>query len=250
MNESCLNSACYISLGATQEIPALRIYKGRNATIQEFPYQISLETNGRFTCGGSIISRHHVITAGHCVDSSNLTVRAGSSYRGRGGSVHKVLKVIRHENYVFKSYYSVPENDIAILFVKEPFKFDKTRQPVSIFNRGEESLPGSKAVLSGWGKLENGLLPEQLQTIEIPVVSKKFCHIAYVMHGGLFRGQICVLDGKGGTSCNGDSGGPLVIDGRLAGLVSGAHKCGHHFYPAIFTEIGYFRDWIDEKLFQ
>ena len=43
-----------------------RVAGGRNTTIEELPYQVSMEENGEHFCGGSIITPRHVLTAGHC----------------------------------------------------------------------------------------------------------------------------------------------------------------------------------------
>lgn len=44
-----------------------RIIGGQPSSPHEFPYQIALFENGRFICGGSILSPWYVLTAGHCV---------------------------------------------------------------------------------------------------------------------------------------------------------------------------------------
>lgn len=43
-----------------------RIIGGESVDITEFPYQISLQRNGRHRCGGAIISPDYIVTAGHC----------------------------------------------------------------------------------------------------------------------------------------------------------------------------------------
>lgn len=51
-------------------IPAAggRIVDGDNANIQDYPYQVSIEYNGKYICSGSIIHELHVLTAAHCTD--------------------------------------------------------------------------------------------------------------------------------------------------------------------------------------
>ena len=55
-------------------------------------------------------------------------------------------------------------------------------------------------------------------------------------------------------SCAGDSGGPLTVQADessamyLAGIVSfGKRKCGTGF-PGVYTDVGYYVDWIKRNL--
>lgn len=42
-------------------------------------------------------------------------------------------------------------------------------------------------------------------------------------------------------------GAPGVVNGRLAGVVSfGSPSCGSPDTPTVFTQLGYYSDWIDE----
>ena len=216
--------------------------------IETYPYQISLQLSGRHNCGGSIISAHYVVTAGHCVeyDVIRLSIRAGTSQKQQGGSVHEVVEIIQHEEY-YSNGYGVPINDIALLRVKEPFQFDDTRQPINLFNAGEESVAGVKSVITGWGNTGRGS-PVQLQTVTVPIVTKDLCNEAYERYGGLPKGQICAAYyGVGGKdACQGDSGGPLAIDGRLAGIVSWGNGCAQAYYPGAYTEVAAYREWIND----
>lgn len=52
-----------------------RIVGGRDAEIEDYPYQISLQFGGSHTCGGAIIDATTVLTAAHCVDGYLITFR-------------------------------------------------------------------------------------------------------------------------------------------------------------------------------
>ena len=52
--------------------PWSRIYDGRKADAV-IPYQVKINvTNGGWTCGGTIISSSHVLTARHCIENHEL----------------------------------------------------------------------------------------------------------------------------------------------------------------------------------
>lgn len=218
--------------------------------IETFPYQVSLQVNGGHMCGASIISANWIVTAGHCVDfeTEYMTVRAGTSFSRSGGTIHKVKKVIRHEKY-YTNEYGVPLYDIAVISVKKPFKFGDSRQPINLFKKAEKSKAGVKSIITGWGSTGSGS-PSQLQTVTVPIITKKLCNDAYKNYGGIPKGQICAAYyGEGGKdACQGDSGGPLAIDGRLAGIVSWGNGCADPDYPGVYTEIAHYRDWIKKHV--
>lgn len=225
-----------------------RIVGGQNTTIENAPYQISLQAYGSHNCGGSIISKEWIITAGHCSggSASSYKIRAGSTHHNKGGSLYNVVKVIRHENYDTNSN-GLPLDDIALMRVEEPFKFDETRQPIPLYNLGEESIPGAISVITGWGNTFQGY-PDQLHTVNVPIVSKAQCNENYKSYGGIPDNQICAAYPEGGKdACQGDSGGPLVIDGRLSGVVSWGYGCARPGYPGVYTEVASYRSWIREN---
>ena len=52
----------------THGVPtAAPIVGGQDADVNEYPWQIRLEYDGDFYCGGSIINNKTVLTAAHCV---------------------------------------------------------------------------------------------------------------------------------------------------------------------------------------
>ncbi|KAG7200506.1 hypothetical protein KM043_001070 [Ampulex compressa] len=231
--------------------PSGQIVGGREAAIEEAPHQVLLEVSGFAFCGGSIISKDWVVTAGHCTvyPAAWVTVRAGTAAKSQGGSVHKVGQVVRHEEFYTNSY-GIPVNDVALLKVKTPFTFDKTRAPVKMFEQDEVSQAGVKATITGWGAAyQGGDTTPVLKIVDIPIVAKGACSEAYSSYGGIPKGQICAAYPEGGAdACQGDSGGPLTIGGRLAGIVSWGYGCAKPGFPGVHTEVAANRDWIKSKV--
>src|SRR4051812_23613580 len=68
--------------------PAERIVGGRIARDGEFPWTVSVHSNGHFKCGGSILDNFHILTAAHCLQRakpSEVTIRYNSLfYYGEG----------------------------------------------------------------------------------------------------------------------------------------------------------------------
>lgn len=223
--------------------------------MEEFPFLVALERNSSFICGGSILSPWHIITAAHCfgedVDPSSYRIRAGSSVRETGGLEHQVRELVIHEDFKSKLYSNVLDYDLALLKLEKPIALDnKTTREIRMFNSGELIVDGIRAFVAGWGvPLHGKNYSEQVRSVELRIVDRQQCddrlkNSPMRVFNRIREGKICAGSETGSTS-GGDSGGPLVIGGRLAGTVSAGSKMN---LPNIFTNVAYFRDWIDERI--
>lgn len=242
------------------------MFGGNIIKINEAPYHVSIRKFGKPRCAGVILSKDYVLTAAHCdlsdlspsiILGHNIKVRAGSSLRNSEGSLHSVIQCYVHENYPKspkhlgipmdwdESRYIVMTNDIALLKISPPIEFDEKRQPIVMFDEGE-NRQGVKALVTGWTNI-NGSEHLTTQTVDILYFTEED---SYKNFGGIPAGQICAsypwTNGK--TGCVGVSGGPLVVDGRLAGILSWGNGCVRIYGPGVYTEIAYYRRWIDETM--
>lgn len=59
-------------------------------------------------------------------------------------------------------------------------------------------------------------------------------------------GQMCAGYFTGRRdSCYGDSGGPFVCNGELGGVVSTGLFCARFHSPGIYTDVAFYRPWIE-----
>ncbi|MCA9550979.1 MAG: trypsin-like serine protease [Myxococcales bacterium] len=234
------------------------IVGGGNASITDYPWQISLQTSsGSHFCGGSIIDANWILTANHCVQgetASQLRIVAGITRRSQSssGQIRSVSQIIQYPGY------SSPESgkDAALLRLSSPLDLSTTSaRAIAIATPADASAgltnAGVNATVTGWGTLSSGSssLPDTLQAVVVPIVSNASASSAY--------GQTITADqlaagiiGVGGKdSCQGDSGGPLVVpDGvggvKLAGIVSWGIGCGDARYPGLYGRVSSFASWI------
>ncbi|KAJ0425017.1 trypsin-like cysteine/serine peptidase domain-containing protein [Aspergillus carlsbadensis] len=238
-------SIAFVSL--LSALPALAeeaIVGGDEASIEEYPYQIQLLSNGRLICGGSIISNQYVVTAAHCTDgasASSLSIRAGSSSSSSGGTVVDVSSIAQHPDYDAET----TDNDISILTLAEDLTFGEGIDAVGLPTSSALPLPNTTAIATGWGALqEGGSVSETLQFVEVPIVSHSQCARAYASFGEITDSMVCAgVSGK--DACQGDSGGPLVADGVLVGITSWGNGCAREGYPGVYSSPAYFRDFIE-----
>lgn len=231
----------------------LRIIGGKNSLIKSYPYMVSFEYKGKHICGGSIINENYILTAAHCLDKNHQTdqfaVRTGSDFRNREGSVQQIEKLVRHENY-YENWSGAKINDIALVKLKEPLIFDETHQPIKLFEWNDTLQEGSEGVITGWGNTGKLDYEGQLQRVILPVIDQTYCDNIYNEYYELEPGYFCAgyIENEGKDSCHGDSGGPFVVDGRQAGIVSWGVDCASPGAPGIYTEIAFFRGWIDKHI--
>lgn len=234
---------------STDSKPSIKekISGGTGISIQQVPYQVYLV--GRYSCGGSIISPKHILTAAHCVvedvhSPSYIDVRSGSSYTLNGGALTGVSNVIVHEEYTGAPHHHF---DIAILVLSSPLKFNTNTQNISLLTRTLKR--GEEAYISGWGAVDYTNSPTwYLQGATVQVVDEMTCRGHYGPRVGVF----CAISSRGyeKNTCQGDSGGPIRVDGKLAGITSmGSPPCNSGKYvPGLFTSVYYHKDWIERKM--
>lgn len=99
---------------------------GSYAQDGQFPYHLLIEVNGKFRCGGSIISKKFALSAAHCFYDKNSTFQAYDvkvfigqvSIRNRSTAkiISEVEKVYIPKEFNKDDYWYI-KGDIAILRV-------------------------------------------------------------------------------------------------------------------------------------
>ncbi|XP_029163067.1 trypsin-1-like [Nylanderia fulva] len=222
-----------------------RIVRGVNAKPSEIPYQVSLQyfITGRLFCGGIILNQQYVLTAAHCMNHENIElvkVVVGSDLK-QPHAVHFIESVYIHKKY------DLLRNDIALIKLKTPLKFSTLVSPVVLPKQNETVIANSRAIVSGYGaESYNGIETDKLKVASIRIADQAYCKSMYWrFKQPIFDTNICAYEPtveKG--SCQGDSGGPLTVDGKLVGIVSWGYGCSDRVYPAIYTRVSSYVNWI------
>nr|DAA64572.1 TPA_exp: trypsin 1C [Locusta migratoria] len=216
-----------------------RIVGGSAVSISQYPWQLYF-TISSYMCGASIISSTWALSAAHCVEGysvSQMQLRAGTSTRGSGGTVHSVATGYIHSNYGNSDY------DIAVVQVSNAFSFGTNVQAVGLAS--SEPGAGTSVTVTGWGTTSSGgSVSNTLLGVTVQIIDRSTCNQAY---GSITSRMICAgVSGGGKDACQGDSGGPLVSGSTQVGIVSWGNGCALAGYPGVYSNVANLRSWISQ----
>ncbi|CAO1432879.1 unnamed protein product [Diamesa tonsa] len=238
-----------------------RITGGQAATLGQFPYQALLllkdGAGNSYVCGGSIISHNWILTAAHCVDGIvSADVYVGIVNRSPMSYVW-TMRVSQSSLLAHESYDpSTINNDIALVRLASAIPQHASVNYITLPTRAEanENLVGKAGVISGFGRDSDKATGASsiLRWVGVPIVANSVCEGVFGTRN-VRATNVCVETKGGKSSCQGDSGGPLRIlrsNGTpvLVGVVSYGAAAGCELnYPAVFTRVHSFLDWIQTK---
>merc|ERR1712156_688805 len=176
-----------------------------DATLGQFPWQLSLQTTGHF-CGGSILSATALSTAAHCRKSSYYAI-AGTIDNQSGQKIQTNV-FIGHPQYNGSKII----NDFAVGKVSTPFTLNSYGHPLQTSGYGYHQMGSNGRPISQ--------VSRYLKWTDMEYVSVSRCKS--ILTGQTIDNSVICADAPTASICSGDSGGPLVIqeggEWRLIGL--------------------------------
>ncbi|XP_006890944.1 PREDICTED: transmembrane protease serine 4 [Elephantulus edwardii] len=235
--------ACGVNLKAP------RVVGGQMASVDTWPWQVSIQYNRQHICGGSILDPHWILTAAHCFrkhhDVSNWKVRVGSDKLSNFPSLPVAKILVIELNTIYPK-----EKDIALVKLQLPLMFSGTVRPICLPFSDEELVPATPVWVVGWGFTEQdgGKMSDALLQASVEVIDSTRCNAEDAYQGEVTEKMLCagVLEG-GVDTCQGDSGGPLMYESdqwQVVGIVSWGHGCGGPSTPGVYTKVAAYLNWI------
>lgn len=228
---------------------------GGHAATRSYPFMASLQrtSNNGHRCGASLVRSTWVLTAAHCVSGlkpADLQIMIGSQRLSQPGDVIGLAEIKIHPQYEGAGY------DVALLRLETA----ATQTPTRIAGPGDQALwaPGDIATAIGWGTNQYlvGSIQDQLQEVEVPVVSDTDCAVPYGTQGFDPSTEVCAGEPEGGKdTCQGDSGGPLMVPDATGqfivfGTVSWGIGCAFPLFYGVYGEAGgeVLQPWLESQL--
>ena len=131
--------------------PSERIVGGTEATPHSYPWMAALFVDGKWFCGGTLISDEWVLTAAHCAkDASEMRIMLGA-HEIKEESEEGRIEVITRDFFTHENYNTINlHNDLALVHLPEPVTFTgktticsaslhfnfQTRSDLSVFQLG------------------------------------------------------------------------------------------------------------------
>lgn len=212
-------------------------------------------------CGGAIFGDNRVLTAAHCFEDDDFTyakrpqtlsVVAGALKNylpqmnvhlfNTSGQWRRISKVVIHEHFHF------PSNDLAIVYLNEPWEFSSTVQPAPLATSRSDHY--RECWTAGYGRVgheASDRASEDLLIARVSTLPSWQCNSFWETNMDNF---IC-SDSTTSDVSQGDSGTPMVClvtfkdadDPSVEGIV-----CGKNFdKTTLYTRVSAFQDWISKN---
>ncbi|XP_075271152.1 serine protease 55 [Opisthocomus hoazin] len=228
-----------------------RITAGRYAKAGEFPWHVSIQTNGKHICGGTMISAFWILTAAHCFAEKvppDLTVVVGGTDLSLPLEEHKPDSLILHQGFDRMSM----QNDIALILLSSPIEFSNEKIPICLPFMYDINI-WQHCWVAGWGTRSAVAVPAShvLQKARMKLISKEQCLERFPQ---LMENALCAKLDKGERgACQVDSGGPLVcsywntMKWFQVGIVSWGEDCAEKPNHEVLMSVYNYRSWIETE---
>ncbi|CAH2057804.1 unnamed protein product, partial [Iphiclides podalirius] len=241
---------------------------GGEAAPEQYPWLALLEyTGGVVNCGGSLISRRHVLTAAYCLETMRgkpIAVRLSEynmttypldvavTSKGERELISVVVVPVEwsrmHPLFGHKHY----QHDIGLVKMAADVTYSDFIKPICLpqTDHAKEFKVDTNLLVAGWGtdSADGG---EVKMDNQIPYVPMEICN--RLVRRALGSKQMCAGERPTRKPCVADYGGPLMLETEdyyvAVGVVSyGPNQCSGGSVPDVYTNVYEYMDWIRDNV--
>ncbi|XP_041968613.1 trypsin-3-like [Aricia agestis] len=204
--------------------------------VSRHPYAASLLYSGTYVCSAIVLNNNWLLTPTKCFDTKtilsyvshknlgNYSVRAGSSYNNKGGSIHEINMLIN--NFDFK---------MSVIKLSEPLQLGARVAPVLLPPEDYEVTLGDLASVIAWTPSGH------IRIVNVPVMNPSICDTTllpghYVCVGG--------VQDPDRHFCRKDNGGAVVQNNTLIAVASFLRSCASYTKTHAFPRVASFTRWV------
>ncbi|KAM4703010.1 acrosin-like [Rhinophrynus dorsalis] len=238
-----------------------RIVGGTDAKPGKWPWTVSLQKrswlNYYHTCGGTLLNKQWVLSAGHCFKPNEKwkAVIGINQFTKQKmyTQIRKVAEIYVHESYSENN----TQYDIALLKLNKPIEYDYVAWPACLPLNTTPVESMTDCFIAGWGHKKEGrrVVSDILQEARVEQIFTPLCNSTYWYNGKIHISNLCAGYEQGEVdSCQGDSGGPLMCRRKgekyyyVIGVTSWGQGCARKRRPGVYISIRYFFNWIIDKI--
>ncbi|KAK0420067.1 hypothetical protein QR680_014497 [Steinernema hermaphroditum] len=243
------------------------IFNGDKVQAGQIPMQAAIiynstDDNNLHICGGTLISKTHILTAAHCTvfmtAPAKIMVGGVELFKNSTNTQWRFIHRV-HTHHDYDDDDKDILNDIGIVEFSPAIELNADTKLANIVKDDNEYLMEGWGVASGFGNYEyrgkyknvSSGASAQLRATDLTIYSFDYC-VKARLNTKLSFGQFCA-GAKGKGIGKGDSGGPIsaVRPGKLVqlgiasyGAVSPRVYLQQDKYPAVFTKVSHYCDYI------
>lgn len=239
-----------------------KIVGGQIAEPHSIPYQVAIlvrRGSAVTLCGGSLLNENAILTAGHCLKSSEkaVVILGAHDLSANESTVQRWVNSSSSYRIHPEFSFNYANMDIALIILPTAINFSEAIQPVDLPSGFlfDELFSGEIGTVSGFGQTCDTCGSSQLLRFTTNrIMSNNDCSKAFSFNAIPSDTQICAStsESKSG-SCRGDSGGALTILRNEKALQVGISSFGYRIceegQPTVFTRLTReLISWINEEI--